>query len=192
MGFIKHLTTLYRKRPADFVKMQRERLIEWRAEPVILRIEHPTNIAAARRMGYKSKQGIIVVRVRISRGGKERPTIRKGRRSAHMRQRLVLGKSYQWMAEERVAKQYINMEVLNSYNIAQDGIHSWYEVILIDPKHPSVANDPHLGWIANGKNTGRVYRGLTSAGKKSRGHMYKGKGTEKTRPSLKANNRRGK
>jgi len=192
MGFIKHITRLYRKRPADFIKFQRERLIQWRAETAILRLEKPTNIAAARRLGYKAKQGIIVVRVRIPRGGKERPSIRKGRRSKHTRQRLVLKKSYQWMAEERAAKQYVNLEVLNSYNIGVDGIYSWYEVILLDPQHPSIKKDPQLKWISNGKHKGRVYRGLTSAAKKSRGLGNKGKGAEKIRPSLKANQRRGK
>ncbi|MBT92991.1 MAG: 50S ribosomal protein L15e, partial [Euryarchaeota archaeon] len=41
-------------------------------------------------------------------------------------------------------------------------------------------------------HTGRAYRGKTSAGKRGRGLMNKGKGAEKLRPSLKANKNRGK
>jgi len=37
-----------------------------------------------------------------------------------------------------------------------------------------------------------VLRGKTSAGQKGRGLMYKGKGAEKVRPSLRANKNRGK
>lgn len=192
MGLYKHLTKLYRVRSDEFVRLQRQKLIVWRKEPAIKLLENPTNLARARSLGYKAKQGVIIVRIRIGRGGKVRPQIRKGRRSKHKRQRLVLKRSYQWMAEERVAGQFTNMEVLNSYNIAKDGIYSWYEVILIDPNHPNVAKDKHLGWISSGKHKGRVYRGLTSAAKKSRGLLHKGEGTEKIRPSLKSHDRRGK
>ena len=47
--------------------------------------------------------------------------------------------------------------------------------------------DKDLNWISTGKHKGRVFRGLTSAGKKSRGMRGKGKGREKVRPSLGAN-----
>src|SRR3989338_696977 len=112
--------------------MQRERLIQWRDEPAINRIDYPTNLLSARRLGYKSKQGFILVRVRLHRGGKQRPSIRHGRRSAHTGQRLVMGKSYQRMAEERANKHFQNLEVLNSYKAGTDGIHYWFEVILLD------------------------------------------------------------
>src|SRR3989344_2968531 len=124
MGLYKYLSKLHRERPEELQKLERERMITWRAETAL-----------------------ILVRIRISRGGKERPTIRKGRRSAHMRQRLVLNKSYQAMAESRVTKHYPNMEVLNSYKVGKDGIYAWYEVILIDPQHPSVINDSSLSWV---------------------------------------------
>lgn len=192
MALYKYLTKLHRERSEEYVKFQRERLIGWRQESAITRIEHPTNLTSARRLGYKAKQGYVLIRIRIPRGGKERPTIRKGRRSAHMRQRLSLKRSFQWMAEERVAKQYVNMEVLNSYHVGEDGIYAWYEVILVDPAHPNLFKNSKMKWIANGKNYERVQRGLTSAAKKSRGLLHKGKGREKIRPSLKAHDRRGK
>ena len=71
-------------------------------------------------------------------------------------------------------------------------MHKFYEVILVDPQHPAIRNDPKIAWIAHPANRGRVYRGLTSAGKKGRGLMYKGKGVEKVRPSIGAHDRKGK
>jgi len=80
------------------------------------------------------------------------------------------------------------MEVLNSYYLAEDGQHKWFECILVDRAHPSVKTDKRLGWISDKK--GRAHRGLTSAGKKSRGLGKKGKGTEKVRPSLRKHKRK--
>ena len=86
------------------------------------------------------------------------------------------------------------MEVLNAYEVGKDGKHKWYEVILIDGKHPRINKDKRTSWILNPANKGRVFRGLTSAGKSSRGLRNKGKGAEKIRPSLnsKKNKRRAK
>ena len=76
-----------------------------------------------------------------------------------------------------------NLEILNSYWVAEDGRYKWYEVILVDPNHPVILSDSKINWICNRAHKGRVHRGLTSAGKKSRGLMNKGKGAEKLRPS---------
>jgi len=46
-----------------------------------------------------------------------------------------------WIAEERAAKKYPNLEVLNSYYVTEDGSHKWYEVILVDPHHPVIRNE---------------------------------------------------
>jgi len=183
MEFKKYLSNpKIRKEYTDLI---RQRLIQWRKEPAVNRIEHPTNLASARRLGYKAKQGIIVARIRIKRGQKMRPRINKGRRSKHMNPRLTLEKSYQAVAEQRIAKYYKNLEVLNSYRAGKDGLHYWYEIILIDPKHPAVMSDKELGWISGHRR--RVFRGLTSAARKSRGLRGKGKGFEKSRPSRTAN-----
>lgn len=192
MGAYKYIRNALQERNAEVLIEQRKRLIDWRAENAISRIERPTNLPDARRLGYRSKDGIILVRVRLGRGGKQRPTINKGRRSRNFGQRFVMGKSYQWMAEERANKKFPNLEVLNSYNVGRDGIYYWFEVIMIDANHPAIKNDKILRWIANGKHKGRVYRGLTSAGRKGRGLLYKGKGAEKHRPSLNAHKDRGK
>ena len=97
--------------------------------------------------------------------------------------KLTPRKNLQVIAEERAARKFPNLEVLNSYYVAQDGRYKFYEVILVDPHHPVIKNDPHINWIGNPANRGRVFRGLTSAGKKMRGLRNKGKGAEKVRPS---------
>ncbi|MCD4759686.1 50S ribosomal protein L15e [archaeon] len=166
------------------------RIIKWRKEDSIVKLEKPTNLTRARSLGYKAKQGYILTRVRVPRGGRMRPQIKKGRRSKHSRHTKVVSKSYQTVAEERAQKKYKNLEVLNSYNLAKDGKYYWVEVILVDPNHPVIKSDKKINWIGKQKN--RVSRGLTSSAKKSRGLHRKGLGSEKTRPSQKANKRRAR
>ena len=73
-----------------------------------------------------------------------------------------------------------------------DGRYHYYEVILVDPAHPAIVNDPKINWISDPKNRRRSFRGLTSAGKQGRGLRNKGIGAEKIRPSLNANKNRAK
>ena len=174
------------------VKRTRELTLKWRGENSVIKVERPTRLDKARMLGYKAKKGFVIARVRVPRGGKKRPMIVKGRRSRNFGQRLVMGRSYQWIAEQRANKVFPNLEVLNSYKSGRDGLHYWFEVILVDPAHPVIKADPHMKWISSKKHTGRVYRGLTSAGRKSRGLLNKGKGAEKLRPSLGAHLRTGK
>lgn len=89
-----------------------------------------------------------------------------------MSNKLVLKMNYQGVAEQRAARKYKNLEVLNSYWIGQDGINYFYEVIMIDPQHPQIKNDDKLSHISNMR--GRAFRGMTSAGKKGRGFRHKG------------------
>jgi len=192
MGLYKYLRQAWKNPTTEFFKIYSDRLILWRREPVTIRVKRPTRLDRARSLGYKAKPGFIVVRQRLIRGGRKRPKIRKGRRSKHARQKKILGKSYQQVAEERVNRKYPNCEVLNSYYVAQDGKSYWFEVILLDKSHPAVISDKHVGWITEKQHKGRAFRGLTSAGRKSRGLRNKGIGAEKIRPSLRANKRRGK
>lgn len=185
MGMYKYIRDLWKKPKSSLGDVWKQRLINWRKDPVTVRLERPTRLDRARSLGYKPKQGIIVVRQRLKRGGRKRPTIRKGRRSKHFGQRKILDKSYQQVAEERVSKKYLNCEVLNSYYVAKDGLYYWYEVILLDRSHPQVLADKNLAGVAAKK--GRAERGLTSAGRKSRGLRNKGKGAEKLRPSRTSN-----
>ena len=174
----KILSKVWKSPSKELVK---NRMIEWRKEDVVVRIPKPTNISSARSIGYKAKKGFVIVRVRLKRGGRQRPLIKKGRRSKHRRRKKIVGMSYQWIAEQRAQKKFKNLEVLNSYKIAKDGKQYWFEVILVDPNSPDIKKDKKLNWIGKGANKKRVTRGLTSAARKSRGMSKKGKGAEKVR-----------
>jgi Ribosomal protein L15E len=174
-------------------ELNHERRIQWRREENFLRIERPTRLDRARALGYKAKQGYVIVRAKVRKGSFQKHTIRAGRRAKRKGiNKITTGKSLQRMAEERTAKRYPNLEVLNSYWVGADGQQEWYEVILVDPDHPVIKADNKINWICDDKNKNRVYRGLTSAGIAGRGLRNKGKGAEKIRPSIGANGRRGK
>ncbi len=192
MGIYKYLQKAYKNPKAAFGKEAwKNKLVELRQQPVFVRLDKPTRIDRARALGYKAKQGFVIVRVRILGGGRSRPAFKGGRRPKRYAMRnLTPGKSIHRMAEERVAKKYINLEVLNSYWLASDSRYHWYECILVDPQSPVIKADPTMKWICNSKR--RVFRGLTSAGKRGRGLNYKGKRATKNRPSIRAKGRGGK
>ena len=50
-----------------------------------------------------------------------------------------------------------------------------HEIIAVDKAHPTILNDSKISWVAEPQNTGRVYRGLTSAGYKGRDLIKRGK-----------------
>ena len=172
-------------------KILRERMIEWRKSQAITKVDKPLRLDRARALGYKNKKGFVVVRTRIKRGGHKRSRPNKGRRSKRLHTRKNLGMNYKWISEQRAGRKYKNLEVLNSYMIGKDGVYYFYEVILVDPKKPEIKNDKTINWIAKPANKGRVFRGLTSAGKKSRGLRKKSK-EMKVRPSIRARGRKGK
>jgi len=168
-------------------ELMKQRLIEWRKEPAIVRIEKPTRLDRARKLGFKAKQGFIIVRVRVRRGGLRKQRPKAGRRPKRMGvKKYKPAKSLKLIAEERAARKFPNLEVLNSYWVGEDGRHKWFEVIFVDPHHPVVKADKNINWICNSSHKGRVFRGLTSSGKKIRGLLHKGHGAEKARPSRKA------
>ena len=187
MSLYKYIRQSYRN--SDPV-LDRQRLVQWRTEPVNKRIDYPTRLDRARSLGYRAKQGIFIVRQRVNRGGHRAPFPSGGRRSANWTTRKSLMLNYQTIAEQRASIPYPNCEVLNSYYVGKDGKHYWYEVIMVDLSSPSIQNDPTLKWMASGKHYGRQFRGLTSSGKRSRGLLRKGLGTEHLRPSRTANKKR--
>ncbi len=189
MGMYKYIREAWKQPKENMPDLWKQRLILWRKQPVCIRIENPTRIDRARSLGYRAKQGIFVARQRLLRGGRQKPRPSGGRRSKRASRRKIVGKSYQQIAEERAARNFRNCEVLNSYYVAEDGTHFWYEVILVDKAHPVILADKRLSWLAGDKEKGRAERGLTSSGRKSRGLRYKGKGVEKARPSNRAHNR---
>jgi len=184
----KYIAEAWGKPEKSFVdELMRQRLIEWRRQPVTVRVEKPTRLDRARKLGYKAKQGFVMVRVRVRRGGLRKQRPKAGRRPKRMGvKKYKPAKSLRLMAEERAARKFPNLEVLNSYWVGEDGRSKWFEVIMVDTHHPAVKADEDVNWICQKQHRRRVFRGLTSAGKKVRGLRRKGRGAEKLRPSKKA------
>jgi large subunit ribosomal protein L15e len=152
----------YKERSEEY----RKRLQEWRKQGTVVRVENPTNLARARRLGFKRKRGYVIVRVRIPRGRRVRPKPKGGRKPRHNYIYVQPQISHRLMAEQKANRKFKNLEVLNSYWVGEDGNYKYFEVIMIDPE---IVDHP----IAHQK--GRAFRGLTSAGRKMRGLRAKGR-----------------
>ncbi len=188
-GMYHHLREAWKK---PDTKMLHDKMIEWRASNAIERVDKPLRLDKARALGYKAKTGILVMRVRVKRGGRKRERMGvKGRKSRKQTNRKTLKMNYQWVAEMRAVRTYKTLEVLNSYWIGKDGKYYFYEVIMVDPSKPEIKSDRTLKWISNPENSKRAERGLTSAARKSRGLRNRSRNL-KVRPSLRAWNRKGK
>jgi len=123
----------------------RQKAVIWRNENAITRVEKPSRIARARRLGYKAKQGIIVIRMRVGTGGMRKQRPRGGRRPKHLGvTKIKADVSMKQVAERRVLERYPNMKLLGSYFLYKDGMHYWFEVILADPSHPRIAKDKEI------------------------------------------------
>jgi large subunit ribosomal protein L15e len=184
----KYIAEAWAKPDRSYVEeLMRQRRIEWRKESTITRIDKPTRLDRARKLGYKAKQGFIMTRVRVRRGGLRKVRPKAGRRPKRMGvKKFKPAKSLRMIGEERVARKFPNLEVLNSYWVGEDGRSKWFEVVLVDPHHPSIKADDNINWICEKQHKRRVHRGLTSAGKKVRSLRHRGIGSEKVRPSRKA------
>lgn len=142
MSLYSRLGQLWREKPEYLEALMRERMIKWRREPSVVRVEKPLRLDRARQIGYKDKQGFVVLRVRVRRGGFQKPRPRSGRRPKALG--VVKHKVNVSMKEEalnRARKKYPNLYPLGAYWIAEDGMYKWFEVIMVDPHHPSIKSD---------------------------------------------------
>ncbi len=193
MSYYKYARENYEQPKENLEEIWQDRLVEWRKEENIVKTENPTRIPKARQLGYKSKEGFVVARAKIKKGGSKRERPSGGRRPKRAGQNLYSPKkSNQVIAEQRCSKKFGNLEVLNSYWVAEDGNYKWLEIIMVDPEHPQIESDDEVNWICEEGNRDRAERGVTPAAKDSRGLRNKGKGAEKVRPSGKAHGGRGK
>ncbi len=131
-----HIGYQWTYRNPEFRDWLRRAAIGWRKEPVVKRVPRPTRLDRARRLGYKAKHGILLVRVRVRRGGarKQRPS--SGRRQKAMGvTKFSRAVSLQKIAESKANRPYPNLTVGGSYHLLSDGRNHWYEVILRDPNH---------------------------------------------------------
>ena len=187
MSLTKYLRAAWKK---PDVKLLRARMIGWRKEGAIVRVEKPLRLDRARSLGYKAKKGVTVVRVKIKRGGHKKSRPNKARRTKRLHIRKNLRMNYKEIAETRVARKFTNMEVLNSYQVGKDGMNYFFEVILVDRAAPEIKSDKQLGEFIKAPKK-RALRGITSAARKARGLRNSPVKAPKVRPSLRANKRRG-
>lgn len=74
MGAYKYLEELYKKKQSDLLRfLFRIRCWQLRHVSAIHRAPRPTRPDKARRLGYKAKQGYVIYRVRVRRGGRKKP-----------------------------------------------------------------------------------------------------------------------
>jgi large subunit ribosomal protein L15e len=107
MAAYRYVEQQWTKRGPEFTQWLRQAATSWRREPAIRRLTRPTRIDRARRIGYKAKPGVLVVRVRLRRGGarKQRPV--SGRRQKAMgvvkiRRAIGLGQEISKLHSERL------------------------------------------------------------------------------------------
>ena len=121
---------------------------------------------------HSLSQGYTIYRVAVRRGGRKRPNYKGivyGKPKNQGINQLKFARSLRSVAEERVGAKCSNMRVLNSYWVNQDATFKYYEVILVDPEHTAIRNDPRINWITKPVMKHRECRGLTSAGRQNRG-----------------------
>jgi len=157
--------------------MLRIRAWEYRQLPKAWKMHRPTRPEKAHRLGYKAKQGYVVYRVAIRRGGRKRPSskgIVYGKPKHHGINQLKARRSLRSQAEERIGRKCANLRVLNSYWVNADSTYVYHEVILCDPNHNAIRKDPRIQWISKPVMKHRELRGLTSAGRQNRGLRKRG------------------
>ncbi len=157
MGAYKYITQTLQKQYKERDAAYRAKVIAWRAGPAMVKVESPTNLSRARTLGYKAKQGYIIVRTRVDKGRRTRRRSNGGRKHKNYYLFVQPQMSHRAIAEQRVNRVYRNMEVLNSYWVGEDGNYKFFEVILADPSKPSVN-------VSSAIRQGKSFRGLTSAG----------------------------
>merc|ERR1711904_713772 len=146
----------------------------------------PTRADKARKLGYKAKQGYLIYRVRVKRGDRKKRVAKGivyGKPKNQGVNKIKMRRNFRSIAEERIGRKCGALRVLNSYWVTSDAVHKWYEVIMVDPYHKAIRDDPRINRICKPVMKHRELRGLTAAGRKARGMKVTGKGASKIRPS---------
>merc|ERR1712004_493207 len=89
--------------------------------------------------------GYVIYRSRVKRGDKKKIAAKGivyGKPTNQGINQQKTRRSLQRIAEERAGKKLGNLRVLNSYWVGQDGRYKWFEVVLIDPMHKVIRDDP--------------------------------------------------
>lgn len=139
MGAYKYLEELWRKKQSDLLRfLLRVRCWQYRQLTAIHRAPRPTRPDKARRLGYKAKQGYVIYRVRVRRGGRKR----KVRRGAQCGKPTNMGinqlkfqRSLRSVAEVSVSLSSIQFSVLVWQPALSEERGSWpYPVVAVHSK----------------------------------------------------------
>lgn len=159
-GLYQHIASVWKKPKEKLGETLKGRLIQMRREHTVVRVDRPTRVDRARSVGYKAKLGYVVARVKIGKGGRRRQLYgRRGRKPSKMGLvHFSHGKSLQKIAEEKAQRRFINLGVIGSYYVGEDGKHKWFEVVMVDPEHGNIKRDPKMRWASAAKNRKRALR----------------------------------
>ncbi len=166
MSMYEHIRSTIINEYKERSQIYKDKITGWNAQGPIMRVERPSNLSRARELGYKAKQGIIVVRVRLRGGRKKRAAPDGGRKPSKSGRMFTRGISMRAIAENRANVKFSNCEVLNSYFVGSAGSFKYYEVIMVSKDSPA-SKSPAYSTIA--RKNGRAARGLTSTAIKYRG-----------------------
>ena len=74
LALLQYVEELWKRKQSDVLRfLLRVRCWEYRQLPGITRLTGPSRPDKARRMGYKAKQGYVIYRERVRRGGRKKP-----------------------------------------------------------------------------------------------------------------------
>ena len=139
-GLYQRIRELWRSSDGNLKEILRQRLIKWRKEKTVERIDDPTRLDRARALGYKAKYGYVLARVKVKKGGRRRTLYgRRGRKPSKAGLvKFTSKKSDRVIAEEKASTRFPNLKVINSYQVGEDGRCKWFEVIMTDPSHSNM------------------------------------------------------
>jgi len=113
--------------------LKKARLMEWRRQGAIVRVPRPLRLDRARALGYRAKQGYVVARVRVRRGGFSKPRPRSGRRQKALGViKHKVNVSTKREAMGRALRRFPNLAPLGAYWVGEDGRNMWFEVLMVD------------------------------------------------------------
>uniref|UniRef100_A0A8C5XIY2 Ribosomal protein L15 n=1 Tax=Microcebus murinus TaxID=30608 RepID=A0A8C5XIY2_MICMU len=164
MGAYKYIQELWRKQQSDGMRfLLRVRWWQYRQLSVLHRAPRPTRSDKAGRLGYKAKQGYVIYRIHVRRGGRKCPVPKGatyGKPVHHGVNQLKFARSLQSVAEEHAGRHCGPLRVLNSYWVGEDSTYKCFEVILIDPFHKAIRRNPDTQWITKPVHKHREIHGL--------------------------------
>lgn len=132
MGAYRYVQELYRKKQSDVLRyLLRIRCWQYRQLTRLHRAPRPSRPDKARRLGYRAKQGFLIYRISVRRGGRKRPVHKGctyGKPKSHGVNELKPYRNLQSVAEVRLNKKKPNA-LYELFMMRTNCIHS--ELILM-------------------------------------------------------------